>query len=133
MATSDTDIVAYDLPLTADGDRTFSCSLGPNTFAFRSYYVTAGEAHWYLDVFDAQYNPLAIGRKLVIGSINMLKGYSNTLDQVAVVVYPAEGVTDPTEVLGSSLRVMWFPASSENPLTDGDPMNYLYENFNIAQ
>ena len=133
MVTADNAIVAYDLPLTADGDRTFSCALGPNTFAFRSYYVVAAESHWYLDVYDAQYKPLAIGRKLVTGSINMLKGYANELDKVAVVVYPAEGVTEYSEALGASLRVMWFPDSAENPAKDGDPMDYLYENFYIAQ
>ena len=63
----------------------------------------------------------------------MLKGYANELSNIAVVVYPAEGVTNLTEALGASLRVMWFPDKVENPAKDGDPMNYLYENFYIAQ
>lgn len=132
-STPDDAVIAYDLPLTPDGDRTFSVTLGPSVYAFRSYYVVADQDYWYLDVYDANYQPLALGRRLITGSINMLQGYANALDGIAAVVYTTEGVDDLAESLGASLRVIWFPDREENPLENGDPMDYLLENFYIAQ
>lgn len=133
MATPEDAIVAYDLPLTTDGDRTFSCALGSNTFSFRTYYVPSALPGWYMDIYDTQYRTLALGRRILLGSINMLKGYANELDGVAAVVYPTEGVEESTESLGASLQIMWFPDVLENPAKDGDPMDHLLENFYIAQ
>lgn len=128
-------VIAYDLPLTADGDRTFNASLGGRVYAFRSYLVPATpRAMWYLDVYDSNYAPLALGRRLVTGSINMLQGYASALlDPIAAVVYTVDGVADPLESLGASLRVMWFPDKAEDPLQDGEPMDFLMENFKITQ
>lgn len=41
--------MAYFLPLTSDGERTFSVVLGSNTYFFRSYYVRGQESAWLLD------------------------------------------------------------------------------------
>ena len=45
--------MAYLLPLTSDGERTFSVVLGSNTYFFRSYYVRGQESAWLLDISDA--------------------------------------------------------------------------------
>lgn len=127
-------VIAYDLPLTADGDRTFSVNLGGRTYAFRSYLVPSSPPLWHLDVYDSNFNPLALGRRLVTGSVDMLQGYASALlDPIAAVVYTVDGMADPLESLGASLRVMWFPDKAEDPLQNGEPMDFLMENFKITQ
>ena len=53
--------MAYLLPLTSDGERTFSVVLGSNTYFFRSYYVRGQESAWLLDISDAGGSMLASG------------------------------------------------------------------------
>ena len=45
--------MAYLLPLTSDGERTFSVVLGPNTYFFRSYLCARAGSAWLLDISSA--------------------------------------------------------------------------------
>lgn len=122
------------LPLTTDGDRTFQVTLGSATFAFRSYYTLGIENFWLLDIYTIEGTPLALGRRLVAGSINLLKGFANELDNVAVTVLTdfADAENAP-ESPGATLHVVWYPDKDDNPFTDGDPMLGVLEQFGIAQ
>ncbi|MFQ8890150.1 MAG: phage baseplate plug protein [Bilophila wadsworthia] len=65
--------MAYLIPLTSDGERTFSVVLGSNTYFFRSYYVRGQESAWLLDISDAGGSMLASGVKLVPGARTALR------------------------------------------------------------
>lgn len=127
---------AFELPLTADGDRTFQCNLGGTVFSFRSYYVKGINSFWSLDVYTAELEPLAVGRRLIAGSINLFKGFGNELGTLAATVLLDEN-TDADESAddapGATLRLFWFPSVGELPFSDGDPMDTLYDQFAIAQ
>lgn len=127
------DVYDFTLPLTPDGERTFQVNLGGVTYAFRSYFVEGFQDLWYLDITTIDGVRLAMGRRLVPGSINMFKGYANALDVIAATVLLSEGTPGALEAPGSTLQVAWYPNKNALPFKDGDPMEYLYENFKIAQ
>lgn len=119
------------LPLSSAGERTFQCTLGEQYFAFRSYYVKGFQDLWYLDVMTGDQEPLAMGRRIIPGSINIFKGFANVLGELAAVVILNDGfsVSDPDE-LGGELWVAWYPNAADNPFQDGDPMETLIDNIN---
>lgn len=124
----------YILPTTSDGERTFSCTLGQRVYNFRTYWVRGIIDLWYIDILDSDLRPLAVGRRLITGSINILTGFANDLLlDIALVVYDETAVPYSDEALGVSLNGMWFSDRTDNPLKNGDPMDTLYEQFYIAQ
>ena len=115
-------LMAYLLPLTPDGERTFSVVLGSNTYFLRSYYVRGQESAWLLDISDAGGSMLASGVKLVPGSPNCLAGYGDAFNGETIVVTLSRG----------RLNVLWFPEGEESPFTLGDPMETLGEAIRLA-
>ena len=111
--------MAYLLPLTSDGERTFSVVLGSNTYFFRSYYVRGQESAWLLDISDAGGSMLASGVKLVPGSPNCLAGYGDAFNGENIVVTLSRGKPGDEEAPGDTLNVLWFPEGEESPFTLG--------------
>ena len=124
--------MAYFLPLTSDGERTFSVVLGSNTYFFRSYYVRGQESAWLLDISDAGGSMLAAGVKLVPGSPNCLVGYGDAFNGENIVVTLSRGKPGDEEAPGDTLNVLWFPEGEESPFTLGDPMETLGEAIRLA-
>ena len=124
--------MAYLLPLTSDGERTFSVVLGSNTYFFRSYYVRGQESAWLLDISDAGGSMLASGVKLVPGSPNCLAGYGDAFNGENIVVALSRGRPGDEEAPGDTLNVLWFPEGEESPFTLGDPMETLGEAIRLA-
>ena len=83
--------MAYLLPLTSDGERTFSVVLGSNTYFFRSYYVRGQESACLLDISDAGGSMLASGVQLVPG---FPEGEESPFT-----------LGDPMETLGEAIRL----------------------------
>ncbi|MFR3458367.1 MAG: phage baseplate plug protein [Bilophila wadsworthia] len=98
--------MAYLLPLTSDGERTFSVVLGSNTYFFRSYYVRGQESAWLLDISDAGGSMLASGVKLVPGSPNCLAGYGDAFNGENIVVALSRGRPGDEEAPGDTLNVL---------------------------
>ena len=94
--------MAYLLPLTSDGERTFSVVLGSNTYFFRSYYVRGQESAWLLDISDAGGSMLASGVKLVPGSPNCLAGYGDAFNGENIVVALSRGRPGDEEAPGDT-------------------------------
>lgn len=125
---------AIELPLTSDGERKFSTEIQGVTYIFRTTYVSGQRNHWLLDIFDENENPLVYSINLVTGSLNLLKGYGDTLDGVHLLAVPFSN-DDPSgpEALGTTLQVFWytpdepFPFSLGDPLIDIDLLLNLYE------
>ena len=61
-----------ELPLTSDGERTFTTEIAGVSYLFRTTYVMGQQNHWVLDIFDENENPLAYGINIVTGSLNLL-------------------------------------------------------------
>ena len=124
--------MAYLLPLTSDGERTFSVVLGSSTYFFRSYYVRGQESAWLLDISVAGGSMLASGVKLVPGSPNCLAGYGDAFNGENIVVTLSRGRPGDEEAPGDTLNVLWFPEGEESPFTHGDPMETLGEAIRLA-
>lgn len=115
------------LPLTDDGDYTFQCVLGGRIYNFRIYFVQGFEDYWLLDIKDAENNPLALGRKLILGSVNFLKGFSNDLTTIAATVTLKQGTVHDVTAPAVNLNVIWWDTPEDNPFKDLDPMDSLFK------
>lgn len=125
--------IYYVLPFSSDADRTLRLNLGNQVLHFHTYYVNGKEPQWFLDCYDSNLYPLAVGRKLIDGSINLFKGFANILSTVAATC-GVEPLSAPyTDALGKSLQVLWTTDRNDLLFKDGEPMDYLYENFFILQ
>lgn len=124
----------YFLPITDDADRTFNCLLGGTLYNFRMYYAQGNSSNWLLDVYDGEMNPLAVGRRLINGSINLYKGYANGLSNVSLTCGIVQGAVDNLDISGNLMNLLWISdKASEEIFADGEPMDTLYENFYIVQ
>ncbi len=124
----------YQLPITNDADRTFSCMLGGKLYHFRMYYAQGTESFWLLDVYDGEMNPLAVGRRLINGSINLYKGYANGLSNVSLTCGLTQYPAGNPDISGNIMNLLWISdKATEEIFADGDPMDTLYENFYLVQ
>lgn len=126
----------FYLPITNDADRTFSCLLGGKLYNFRMYYAQGAkveDSFWLLDVYDAEMTPLALGRRLISGSINLYKGYANNLSNVSLTCGLTQYPPGNPDIDENTMNLLWITEVDEMPFEDGDPMDTLYENFYIAQ
>lgn len=124
----------YELPVTNDADRTFSCLLGGKLYNFRMYYAQGTESYWLLDVYDGEMNPLALGRRLINGSINLYKGYANGLSDGSLTCGLTQYPAGAPDINGNIMNLLWITDAKQDQIfADGDPMDALYENFFIAQ
>jgi len=124
--------MAYELPLTADGERTFICTLGTQTYKFRTYFVSGQTDSWLMDIFDLDENLIAAGIRIVPGSANILKGYGDAFNGINVIATLNHGKAGDMEALGSHLWVAWFDENEEPPVAAGDPMENIGYTFEIA-
>ena len=124
----------YILPITDDADRTFSCLLGDTLYNFRMYYVQGGNnaSFWHLDVYDADMQPLALGRRLINGSINIYKGYANELAKRCLAVGLRQGAIDNEDIEQVDCDYLWITDAEDSPFADEDPMEHLYESFKLV-
>lgn len=124
----------YILTTTDYADRTFSNKLSGTSYFFRYYYIEGYENWWFLDICDIQQNELAVGRKLVQGSINILAGYANIeLYKAALVVGLKHGTVNDDNNGTEKMPLLWMTdAENDQIFKNGDPMDTLYEHFNIA-
>ena len=113
-------LMAYLLPLTPDGERTFSVVLGSNTYFLRSYYVRGQESAWLLDISDAGGSMLASGVKLVPGSPNCLAGYGDAFNGETIVVTLSRGRPGVEVAPGDTLNVLWKRSAKRSGLRGND-------------
>lgn len=118
----------YKLPLTADGERTFICQLGDESYRFRTYFADG----WLMDIYDLEENLLAGGVRILPGSPNVLKGRGDLFNGVQVVATLEYGKADATDALGAYLNLIWFTEGEESPFTVGDPMDNIGKTFEIV-
>lgn len=117
------------LPFTDDGDRTFQCVLGGKVYNFRLYFTQGPEDFWLLDITDEEGNELATGRRLVLGSVNFLKGFANELGTIAATVTLIQGTVHDTTAPAVNLNVIWWDDPADNPFTVADPMDNIMTRF----
>ena len=120
--------MAYQLPLNADGERTFICQLGENAYRFRTYFAGG----WLMDIYDLEENLLAGGVRIVPGSPNLLKGRGDLFYGVQVVATLEYGKAEGMDALGEYLNVLWFEEGEDNPFQVGDPMDNIGKTFAIV-
>lgn len=122
------------LPLTSDGERFFTCSLGEKTYNFRTYYVTGFKNFWLMDIFDENNRPLEVGIKIVPGSTNVVKGQGSVFYGEQALVSLVSGDVNGEESLGEGvpgLWVTWFLPGEQNFVVNGDPWDTLGDAVNI--
>lgn len=115
------------LPLSDDGDYVFSCSLYGTFYSFRIYFVQGFEDFWYLDIFGENQMPLAVGRRLVNGSTNFLKGFVKFDEEATVCL--AFGKPSDLDAPSNKLNVIWWQDETENVFTNKEVFDTLEERF----
>lgn len=127
--------MASGLPLDSYGNTVSSIVLGSRRFTYRLYYTDGPNPGWLVDFFDVQGNELATGVRLAPGSVNFLKGYSDTFINVEAIALSdgtnaAERGMDAPD---STLFVDWYPDGETSGYTVGDPMDNLESVYQILQ
>lgn len=113
------------LPLSDEGDYVFSCNLYGVTYSFRIYFVQGFEDFWYLDILGENQTPLAVGRRLVSGSTNFLKGFV-VFDEEATICL-AFGRPSDLDAPSNKLNVVWWQNADENLFASKDVFDTLEE------
>ncbi len=112
------------IPVNASGERTITVNVGPESFRFRTYFVSGESDHWLLDISDIQDRPLITGISLNPGPDNLLKGRGDTLEGYQLFAAVRPGTTgQELEAPGDSLYLIWLNPGESNPLDPGDPMD----------
>jgi hypothetical protein len=114
-----------EIPVTPAGERLVTVNLGPDSFMFRTYFVSGADKHWLLDIRDRQGNALISGINLVPGVDNLLKGMGNTLEGYQLHLLVHEGSEKDLEAPGNTMSLVWFNPGEKNPYAPCDPMENI--------
>ncbi len=109
------------LPMFTDGESVYSCYLYDKNYNFRLYYLKGQSVHWYLDILDADNQPLSVGIPVVPGAYNTLKGLRKEWEDVVVqVVAQADYERNIDNAPGSTLNVVWAAPGTDMPTAEED-------------
>lgn len=111
------------IPVNSDGNREILVNVGEGgVYRFRTYFTSGQADGWYLDIRNTAGDPLLLGRRIVPGCPNLLKGQGDNFRNIqlaAVVLYGSERTPD---ALGNGTYLVWFNPGEENPFLLGDAM-----------
>ena len=113
------------IPMTPDGARRVTCSVGGRRIVFRSYYSAGQDRKWLLDLYDIDETPLITGIALVPGSDNVIIGQGDTLNGYQLYVLASDNYPYEKEALGNTLNLLMYSPGEENWFNPGDPMMHI--------
>lgn len=102
------------IPLTNDGCRRVTVTLGENSFILETYYLP-NIRRWLLDILDAEENPILTGISLNVGVSNLVKGKTQIFEGQALrCVSPEVQENNTPESLGTTCFLYYY-AKGETP------------------
>jgi hypothetical protein len=110
------------IPVNSDGNREILVDTGGGLYRFRTYFSIGQMDGWYLDIRDSVGNPLLLGKRLVPGCPNILKGQGDTFRDVQMSVVVLTGMETKPEYLGNGVYLYWMNPGDANPFQLGDVM-----------
>lgn len=123
--------MAAQLPVTNEPDRQFEVVLGDNLLTVRTYFNTVART-WFMDLYDGNDNPLALGLALV-PLINVLEAspqLTQALGQFRILTTDG-GENDTADSLGVTGLLYWF-APGEFEAQEVDEVVLTPLPFNVA-
>ena len=107
------------IPLTNDGSRKITITLGENVFILETYYLPHIN-RWLMDIYDIDENPILTGISLNIGVDNLVKGKAPIFEGQTIRCISIDGKDNTTPVsLGTTCFVLYY--------SKGENANKLYE------
>lgn len=116
-------LMAMLLPLTSDGNREIIVKTGNvGSYRFRTYYSQGQLSGWFVDIRDTVGTPLLLGKRIVPGCPNLLKGQGDRFRGIQLVTVIVNGSETAPDSLGSGIYLLWFNPGETNPFNVGDPL-----------
>lgn len=110
------------IPLTNDGDRTITVTLGENQFVLETYYLP-NIKRWLMDIYDMDDNPILLGISLNVGVGNLVKGKTPLFEGQALrCVSPTGEENDTPTSLGTTCFVYYYETDETPPQLYKDKM-----------
>lgn len=120
------------IPVNSDGNREIEVNTGARVFRFRTYYTKGQYPSWYLDIKDADGNPLRVGLRITAGCPNLLKGLGNKFTGYQLTVAVISGKENDPNGLGVGTFLLWYNPGEVNDFQVGDPMvDVSIEDWNL--
>lgn len=110
------------IPLTNDGCRQITISLGENMFILETYYLPNIRC-WLMDIYDIDENPIILGISLNVGVGNLVKGKAKIFEGQALrCVSPTGQENNTPSSLGETCFVYYYEKGEEPPALYEDKM-----------
>ena len=117
------------IPVTNDGNREILVDTGGGgpspaggVYRFRTYFSKGQMDGWYLDIRTSTGEALLLGKRIVPGCPNLLKGHGDTFRDVQLAAVVLNGTETKPEYLGNGVYLYWLNPGERNPFVLGDPM-----------
>lgn len=110
------------IPLTNDGSRKITITLGENVFIIETYYLPHIQC-WIMDIYDIDENPILLGMTLNVGVDNLVKGKSPIFDgQTIRCISINESGNNDALSLGNTCFVIYYAKGEKVPPLFEDKM-----------
>ena len=117
------ELMALLIPVTNAGNREiFVNTGGGGAYRFRTYFSQGQMDGWYLDIRTTTGDPLLLGKRIVPGCPNLLKGQGDNFRNVQLLCVVLNGSETMPDALGNGTYLYWMNPGDANPFTLGDPM-----------
>lgn len=111
------------IPVNSDGNREILVDTGGGgVYRFRTYFVQGQMDGWYLDIRTTTGDPLLLGKRIVPGCPNLLKGQGDNFRDVQMAVVVLNGTEMQPKYLGNGVYLYWMNPGDKNPFQLGDPL-----------
>lgn len=107
----------YEIPCTADGAGKFVIDAGPEYLSLRAYYSLGVEPVWFLDIETVDGEPLALGIPILPGSVNLLRGLGERMEDYGLTAVMTSGRQGDPEAPGDSLKLLFWGPEEAKPET----------------
>lgn len=115
--------MAMLIPVNNDGNREILVDTGGGgAYRFRTYFTQGQMDGWYLDIRTTTGDALLLGKRIVPGCPNLLKGQGNNFRDVQLAAVVLNGSETTPGALGNGTYLYWFNPGETNPFNVGDPL-----------
>lgn len=115
--------MAMLLPVTNAGNREILVDTGVGgLYLFRTYFTQGQMDGWYLDIRTTDREPILLGKRIVPGCPNLLKGQGDSFRNVQLAVVILNGSEQNPDSLGNGVYLYWMNPGDKNPFALGDPL-----------
>ena len=114
------------IPATNEGNREILVdTAGGGVYRFRTYFSQGQMDGWYMDIRTSTGDALLLGKRVVPGCPNILKGHGDLFRDVQLAVVVLNGSEQNPNSLGNGVYLYWLNPGERNPYQIGDPLTDL--------